>query len=160
MKDVNIYIYTEYKGSLKSGNGIYNVILETTIQDIYGNDIPWTNLDGKKPKPVTVCIEDITKNRLDLLAVSEALSHLTKQSRVTVYTASEYITNAFIQGWTDKWEKNGYKSGNKPVKHADLWKSIMEQTKQHEITFQYVSTTPYMKAQIASLKKMKEGMIT
>lgn len=158
MKDVNIYIYTEYKGSLKSGTGIYHVILETTIQ-VYGKNMTRTNTDGKNPNPIIVREENITKNRLELLAVNEALNHLTRKCRVTVYTTSEYITNAFTQGWTDKWEKNGYKSGNKPVRHADLWKSIIEQTKQHEITFLHVDTTPYMRAQMIEIKKQK-GMIT
>lgn len=156
MKDVNIYIYTEYSGSLKSGSGKYHVILETAIEDKNGNTIPYTNEDGKTPKPVMGMVKDTTKNRLELLALKEALSHMTKPSRIIIHTASEYITGAFINGWPEAWESQGYRRKGKPVKHADLWKSIIELSKEHDMTFLLSKQTAYTKIQAMALKKIKE----
>ena len=155
MKDVNIYIYTEYTGNMKSGTGKYHVILETTIQDKKGKTIPWTNVDGRNPKPIIGFEDNITKNRLELLALKESLEHMVKPSRIIIHTSSEYVVNAFIQGWPDKWAKNGFKSGKKEIKHADLWRKVIEQTEQHDVTFMKAATTPYMKAQALELKNFK-----
>lgn len=98
MKDVNIYIYTEYSGSLKSGTGKYHVILETMIT-VDGEEVPWTT-------PDIDILEDVTRNRLELIALDKALSHMTKPSRITVYTSSDFITGAFAQDWPEKWLQN------------------------------------------------------
>lgn len=148
MKDVNIYIYTEYSGSLKSGTGKYHVILETMVKTNKGDELATL-------KDLDVC-EDITKNRLELLAIDKALSHLSKKSRVIIHTTSEYITNAFMQDWPDKWARNDYKTKGKPIKHADLWKSVMDQVEQHNITVMKAITTPYMKVQASELKNYKQ----
>lgn len=147
MKDVNIYIYTEYSGSLKSGTGKYHVILETMVKTNKGDELATL-------KDLDVC-EDITKNRLELLAVDKALSHLSKKSRVIIHTTSEYVTGAFMQDWPKKWKENNFEKKGKPIKHADLWKSVMEQVEQHDITFMKATTTPYMKAQASELKNWK-----
>lgn len=148
MKDVNIYIYTEHSGSLKSGTGICHIILETMVKTKKGEE-PATLKEIK-------AFEDITRNRLELLAIDMALSHLSRKSRVVIYTTSDYITGAFMQGWTDKWAGNDFKKKGKPIKHADLWKSIMEQMKSHEVTVIKADGTPYMKAQAVELRKFKE----
>jgi ribonuclease HI len=148
MKDVNIYICTEYSGSLKSGTGMCHVILETMVKTKKGDE-PATLKEIKT-------FEDITKNRLELLAIDMALSHLSKRSRITIYTASDYITGAFMQGWPDKWASNDFKKKNMPIKHADLWKSIMEQIKSHDVTVIKADSTTYMKAQAVELRNFKE----
>lgn len=149
MKDVNIYIYTEYTGSLKSGTGKYHVILETMVKTNKGEELATL-------KDLGVC-EDITKNRLELLAVDKALSHLSKKSRVIIHTTSDYVVGAFMQSWPDKWARNDYKTKGKPIKHVDLWKSVMDQVEQYDITFMKATTTPYMKAQASELKNFKEN---
>lgn len=156
MKDVRICVHTEYTGSLKSGIGKYHVFLETDIEDKEGNIIPYTNEDGEHSKPIMGIVKGVTKNRLDLLALKEALSHMTKKSRITIHTASEYITNAFLNGWPEAWESQGYKRNGKPVKHADLWQSIMELSREHDITYLYAKKTSYTKIQAMALKKIKE----
>lgn len=148
MKDVNIYIYTEYSGSLKSGIGKYHVVLETIVKTNKGEE-PATLKDMD-------VLEDITKNRLELLAVDKALSHLSKRSRVIIHTASEYVTGAFIQGWPDKWKSNGFKTKGKPIKHADIWERVVEQVEKHDIAFMKSEKTSYSRAQEIELKNFKE----
>lgn len=156
MKDVNIYIHTEYSGSFKSGTGKYHVMLEILEKDAKGNLIPYTNEQIKGAKPVMGIVKDTTRNRLDLLALREALSHMIKPSRITIYTASEYITNACSNGWAEAWESRGYRKNGKPVKHADLWRSVMELSKEHAVTYVHAEKTSYTKVQAAALKKIKE----
>lgn len=160
MWDVNIYIHTEYSGNLKSGSGKYHVILETMVKDRRGEFIPYTNLDNENAEPVQGMLENITKNRLELTALSEALSRMDKPSRITVYTASEYITNAFQNNWPEEWEKNGYKRKDKPIKHSDLWADIMGKKKTHDITFVKRESTSYSKVQAMALKKIKTNRKT
>ena len=152
MKDVNIYIYTEYSGSMKCGTGKYHVILESYVKTKTGED-PATLKEIK-------VLEDITRNRLELMAADNALSHLSKRSRVIIHTTSEYVTNAFMNGWPEKWERTGYKRKGKDIKHADLWRSIMKKMELHDVTFMKASTTPYMRAQAIELKNFKEEMNT
>ncbi|MCM1159361.1 MAG: hypothetical protein NC300_11365 [Bacteroidales bacterium] len=148
MKDVDIYVYTEYAGSMKAGSGKYHVVLETTVR----------TKDGGKPatlKEMGIC-GDTTKNRLELFAVVRALSRLREKSRVTVYTSSDYLIGAVTNGWADNWEKNGYVSRGKPVKHADLWQGIMEQREKQDIRFVKADRTPYTRAQASELKQIRE----
>lgn len=148
MKDVNIYICTEYSGSLKSGTGMCHVILETMVKTKKGDE-PATLKEIK-------AFEDITRNRLELLAIDMALSHLSKRSRVIIYTTSDYIAGAFMQGWPNKWAGNDFKKKNKPIKHADLWKNIVKQMEKHDVTVIKADSTPYMKAQAVELRNFKE----
>lgn len=155
MKDVNIYIYTEYTGNLKRGTGKYHVILETEIQDTAGKTIPMTNLDCRPPIPIMGFEENITQNRLELLALKEALKHMAKPSHIIIHIASDYVVNAFFQGWTDKWTKNGFKTGKKEIKHIDLWKSVLELIEPHDYEILKAPTTSYTRTQAQALKNYK-----
>lgn len=90
MKDVNIYICTEYAGSLRSGTGKYHVILEYMAKTPRGEE-PATL------KEIAIC-EDITRNRLELLALVRGMERLTVPCRICIHTASEYVTGHFTTG--------------------------------------------------------------
>lgn len=145
MKEVNIYIYTEHTGSLKSGSGKYHVVLETTVKTKKGT-APATY------KLFDFC-QEITPNKLELTAFSMAVAHIKEPCRISVYTASEYIVNAFANGWPEKWEANNYKTRGKAIKHADMWMDIMEKIKEHDITILYAKKTPYTECQRIELKQ-------
>ncbi len=145
MKEVNIYIYTEHTGPLKSGSGKYHVILETMIMTKKGQE-PYT-------LSLSDVVKDITPNRLNLIALQQAVSHMKKPSRITIYTASEYIVNAFANDWTEKWAVNNYKVRGKAIKHADIWMDIMDKLKEHDITILYAKKTPYTECQRLELKQ-------
>ena len=64
------------------------------------------------------------------------LCALKEPCEVTVYTDSAYISNAFHNGWTLAWERNGWiNSQKKPVENKDLWISLINQTKEHQVRF-------------------------
>lgn len=160
MKDVNIYIYTEYSGSMKSGTGKYHVMLETEINDSLGNLILWTNEDSRYPeqkqKPIMGCILNITRNKLELVALDEALNHMITPSRIHIYTSSDYIVGAFAQGWPEKWKRNNFQRKGKRIKHAELWKSIIEKIEKHEYSFNKSNRTTYTMIQTERVKEVYE----
>ena len=79
-----------------------------------------------------------TNNRMELMAAIKALEALKKPSAVTLYTDSRYVMDG-LQQWLPRWKANGWKtSDKKPVKNADLWKSLDEAAKRHEVEWRWV----------------------
>ncbi len=75
-----------------------------------------------------------TNNKMELTAAFEALKRLKEPCRVNLYSDSAYLVNAFLQGWLDKWIKNGWKRNkNEEVKNIELWKELVRLADIHEI---------------------------
>jgi len=82
---------------------------------------------------------DTTNNRMELMGAIVALETLKENCRVTAFTDSQYIANAFLKGWLESWQKNGWKTaGKKPVKNQDLWQRLLIQTTRHSIEWKWV----------------------
>ena len=76
---------------------------------------------------------DTTNNRMELMAVIEALSCLKERVEAFLYLDSEYVIKG-IKEWLPKWKSNGWKSSNnKPIKNVDLWLRLDEQLNKHSI---------------------------
>ena len=79
-----------------------------------------------------------TNNRMELMAVIQALSALTRPSEVMVYSDSQYVRNG-IMTWIHNWKKNGWKtSDKKPVKNADLWQTLDKLRENHRVEWHWV----------------------
>lgn len=79
-----------------------------------------------------------TNNRMELTAVIEALSSLTRRCKVAVYTDSEYVRNG-ITTWIHAWKKRGWTtSDRKPVKNADLWRRLDALRELHTVHWHWV----------------------
>jgi ribonuclease HI len=77
-----------------------------------------------------------TNNVMELTAVIEALKLLKFKCKVSIYSDSAYVVNAFNQKWIDGWIKNGWKNSNKEsVKNKELWQELYELTNFHNVTF-------------------------
>ncbi|EGD48722.1 Ribonuclease H [Ruminiclostridium papyrosolvens DSM 2782] len=75
-----------------------------------------------------------TNNKMELTAAFEALKRLKEPCKVNLYSDSAYLVNAFLQGWLDKWIKNGWKRNkNEEVKNIELWKELVRLADIHEI---------------------------
>ena len=75
-----------------------------------------------------------TNNRMELMAVIEALSCLKERVEVYLYLDSEYVLKG-IKEWLPNWKGNGWKSSSgKPIKNADLWYRLDEQLQKHTIS--------------------------
>ena len=80
-----------------------------------------------------------TNNRMELSGVINGLRALTRPCKVTIYSDSAYVVNAFNQNWLDKWMTNGWKNSAKAeVANADLWKELAVLTATHKVTFSKV----------------------
>jgi ribonuclease HI len=79
---------------------------------------------------------DTTNNRMELLAAIRALEALKRPCRVTLYSDSAYLVNAFEKRWIDGWQRNGWKnSQKKPVENQDLWLHLIALTSIHNVGF-------------------------
>ena len=79
-----------------------------------------------------------TNNRMELKAVIEALSALTKPCKVSLTSDSTYVLKG-ISEWLPNWKKRGWRTaGKKPVKNGDLWKTLDDLAEMHEIEWHWV----------------------
>jgi ribonuclease HI len=79
-----------------------------------------------------------TNNRMELTAVIRALEALTRPSRVSLYTDSQYVQKG-ISEWIHSWKRRGWKTADKnPVKNEDLWRRLDELAALHEVKWHWV----------------------
>jgi ribonuclease HI len=79
-----------------------------------------------------------TNNRMELTAVIRALEALTRPSRVSLYTDSQYVQKG-ISEWIHSWKRRGWKTADKkPVKNEDLWRRLDELAAPHEVKWHWV----------------------
>ncbi|MBE5754294.1 MAG: ribonuclease HI [Clostridiales bacterium] len=87
-------------------------------------------------KVVSAAEKETTNNRMELLAVIKGLECLKESCNVVLYSDSQYVVDAFNQKWIESWIANGWRTaGKKEVKNIDLWKTLVELTKTHNVTF-------------------------
>lgn len=81
---------------------------------------------------------DTTNNRMEMMAVIEALRSLKRPCAVILTTDSVYVKNG-ITNWINGWkQKNWQTSVKKPVKNVDLWKQLDEEVAKHDIEWHWV----------------------
>ena len=96
-------------------------------------------LFGDTRKEISGGTRESTNNRMELSGAIEALKQLKEPCAVTLITDSEYVKNAFTQGWLENWLRRGWKtSDKKPVKNQDLWKELYALTQEHQIEWKWV----------------------
>ncbi|MDB5805751.1 MAG: ribonuclease [Betaproteobacteria bacterium] len=79
-----------------------------------------------------------TNNRMELMAVIEALNALKRACDVVLYTDSNYVRQG-ITTWIHSWKLKGWKTADKkPVKNEDLWKALEEAAKRHKVDWRWV----------------------
>ena len=91
---------------------------------------------GKYERELSVGERETTNNRMELMAAIEGLSALKEPCRVTLYSDSKYLTDAYLQGWIYSWEADKWRGGK--VKNPDLWQRLLELTRVHEVSFIWV----------------------
>jgi len=90
----------------------------------------------EKKKEISGGLPDTTNNIMEITAVIEGLKLLKYPCKVSVFSDSAYVVNAFDKGWINNWIKNGWKtSGKDPVKNKELWQELYELTKIHDVKF-------------------------
>ncbi len=117
-----IDIYTDGACSGNPGPGGWGVLLR--------NGGTETELCGGEPAT--------TNNRMELLAVIEALQSLTQPVQARVYTDSQYVQKG-ISEWIHSWKRRGWKTaGKEPVKNEDLWRRLDALAATHTLEWRWV----------------------
>lgn len=123
-----IVIYTDGSSRGNPGPGGYGAILM------------W----GEKVKELSGAFRKTTNNRMELLAVIQALMALkTKELPVHIYTDSKYVVESVEKKWLDNWMNTDFKGGKK---NKDLWTAYHTLSRPFNIKFHWVkghANNPY-----------------
>lgn len=120
-----VHIYTDGACSPNPGPGGWGAVLLKPGSDKV------RELSGADP--------ETTNNRMELTAAVRALEALKEPCKVVLHTDSQYLRNAFTQGWLRKWQANGWRTGDRnPVLNQDLWRMLIEQDRRHAIEWKWV----------------------
>lgn len=80
-----------------------------------------------------------TNNRMEIMGAIAGLAALKTRCAVTLYTDSQYLVNAVMQGWAKKWQANGWKRNKRdPAKNPDLWEQLLKLCANHDVRFVWV----------------------
>jgi ribonuclease HI len=79
-----------------------------------------------------------TNNRMELMAVIQALTALTRPCEVMIHTDSQYVMKGMME-WIEGWKAKGWKTAAKqPVKNDDLWKTLDKLVAMHDVDWRWV----------------------
>ncbi|MGB9771629.1 MAG: ribonuclease H family protein [Candidatus Kapaibacteriota bacterium] len=82
-----------------------------------------------------------TNNRMELLAVAEALNFIKNNNimEATINSDSQLVVKAITDGWLNRWVKNGWRTTNRsPVLNIDLWQKIHYLLNFVNVKFQWI----------------------
>ena len=117
-----IEIFTDGACSGNPGPGGWGAILRKgdTEKELFGGEALTTN------------------NRMEMMAVIEALRALKGPVQARVHTDSQYVQKG-ISEWIHGWKRRGWKTaGKEPVKNEDLWREMDRLAAQHKIEWIWV----------------------
>ena len=83
---------------------------------------------------------DTTNNRMEMMAVIEALAALKRPCKVTLHVDSQYVLKGMTE-WLAGWKARGWKTATKaPVKNVDLWQQLdaLVNAGEHQIEWRWV----------------------
>lgn len=106
MNQIEIYTDGACKGN--PGPGGWGVLMRSgaTQKELYGGEAGTTN------------------NRMELMAVIQALEALKRPCDVTLYLDSQYVLKGITE-WLPGWKAKGWKTASKqPVKNVELWQRL------------------------------------
>ena len=103
---INLYTDGACKGN--PGPGGFGIVLE---------------FQGKK-KEINCGYQLTTNNRMEMLAVIEALTALKRPCHVILHVDSQYVLKGMTE-WLPGWKARAWKTAAKqPVKNVDLWQRL------------------------------------
>jgi ribonuclease HI len=120
----SIEIYTDGACKGNPGPGGWGVLLisGTTEKELYGGERLTTN------------------NRMELMAVIQALQALKRPCAVTLHVDSQYVLKGMTE-WLAGWKAKGWRTSTKqPVKNQELWQALdaLVNGAGHEIKWRWV----------------------
>ncbi|MFM7332099.1 MAG: ribonuclease HI [Brachymonas sp.] len=119
-----ITIYTDGACKGNPGPGGWGVLLKSgaTEKELFGGE------------------KETTNNRMEMMAVIQALNALKRPCKVLLHLDSKYVLQGITE-WLPGWKAKGWKTASKqPVKNVDLWQELdaLVHTAGHEIEWRWV----------------------
>jgi len=79
-----------------------------------------------------------TNNRMELMAVIQALEVLKRSTRVRITVDSRYVQDG-VSSWMPRWKRNGWRTATRqPVKNKDLWERLDRALAEHRVEWHWV----------------------
>ena len=79
-----------------------------------------------------------TNNRMEMMAVIQALEGLKRPVSAVIYTDSRYLLDGATR-WLPGWKRKSWKTAdNKPVKNVDLWQRLDAAAAPHQVEWIWV----------------------
>jgi ribonuclease HI len=79
-----------------------------------------------------------TNNRMELMAVIQALETLKRPCEVIVHTDSTYVMKGMTD-WLAQWKKRDWRTADrKPVKNVELWQRLEQAIHRHHVQWRWV----------------------
>jgi ribonuclease HI len=79
-----------------------------------------------------------TNNRMELMAVIQALESLKRPCEVIVHTDSTYVMKGMTE-WLPQWKQRDWRTADrKPVKNVELWQRLELAIHRHEVHWRWV----------------------
>ncbi|MBA3595197.1 MAG: ribonuclease HI [Polaromonas sp.] len=106
--DQHVVIYTDGACKGNPGPGGWGAMMtaDGKVKELFGGELATTN------------------NRMEMMAVIEALSALKRPCRVTLHVDSQYVLKGMTE-WIKGWKARGWRTAAKePVKNVDLWQKL------------------------------------
>lgn len=98
----------------------------------YGAILQW----GGSRKELSAGYRRTTNNRMELMAVIAALEALNREGlKITIYSDSQYVVKAVMEGWLKNWIATDFKGGKK---NKDLWTRFYKLMQKHQLKFVWV----------------------
>jgi ribonuclease HI len=93
---------------------------------------------GRHEKELYGGQDGTANNRMELMAVIQALKALKRRCVVVVHTDSQYVQKGMSE-WVANWKRRDWRTADKkPVKNADLWRELDALVGQHDLSWQWV----------------------
>lgn len=121
----HVVIYTDGACKGNPGLGGWGVLLRAadgTEKELFGGE------------------KETTNNRMEMMAVIQALASLKRPCQVTLHMDSQYVLKGITE-WIKGWKAKGWKTSTKqPVKNVDLWQQLdaLVQNSGHAIDWRWV----------------------
>lgn len=75
-----------------------------------------------------------TNNRMEMMAVIEAIRAVKRPCLLKIHSDSALIINAMTKGWIESWQSRGWKKADKkPVENQDLWMELLNVIGAHQV---------------------------
>ena len=120
----SVVIYTDGACKGNPGPGGWGALLraDDSEKELFGGELGTTN------------------NRMEMMAVIQALEALKRPCLITLYIDSQYVLKGMTE-WLPGWKAKGWKTAAKqPVKNVDLWQRLdaLVNTAGHRIDWRWV----------------------